>query len=316
MKKIFYALIIIFVFYSCSERENPVDSGNFPPPNSAQIKGSINGTLQKDKSPYYVTGDIIVDSMSSLIIEPGVRLLFYDSTKFTIYGSINAMGSTSSYITFTSYINNWFGISIENSNHNNAFQFCVFEKILIQDAQISEFGSITISNSSVEIMNCVFQDNYAINGGGICINESNITISNNIFVDNQAEIFGGAIISKNSTSGIYNNTIYHNISTNYGGGLVLVDPVFDDVQNNIFYLNQNQTGDPRISIYSGDSTNYNIEYNFLWFGNLNPEFVSSDNLHLKAESPCIDEGNLLNEFNDWNGSRNDQGAYGGPNGNW
>jgi len=254
--------------------------------------------------------------MSSLNIEPGVRLLFYDSTKFSIYGSINAMGTTSAYITFTGNSNNWFGINLENSNQNNTFQFCVFEKILIPDAQVSEFGSITIINSSVEIMNCVFQNNYAINGGGIYIDESNITLSNNIFVDNQAEIFGGAIISKKSTSRIYNNTIYHNIATNYGGGLVLVDPVFDNVQNNIFYLNQNQTGDPRISIYSGDSTAFNLEYNFLWFGNLNPEFVSNTNFHLKAGSPCIDEGNPLNEFNDWNGTRNDQGAYGGPNGNW
>jgi hypothetical protein len=316
MTKLLIVLTTVFVIFSCSDRENLTGSENPSPLNGTKIKGSLTGILQKNKSPYYVIEDIFVDSMGALVIEPGVSLFFYDSTKFTVWGTINAKGTVNSYITFTSNLNAWFGISVQNSNQDNSFQYCVFEKVIIPNTLISEYGSVTIKNSSVKVMNCVFQNNYAMNGGGICINESNVTILNNIIVSNQAESFGGAIISIKSISKIYNNTIYHNTSANYGGGLVLVEPVFDDIQNNIFYLNYNQTGDPRISIYSGDSTAYNIEYNFLWYANLNPEFVSNDNLHLKAGSPCIDQGNPQNEFNDWNGSRNDQGAYGGPYGDW
>jgi len=33
-------------------------------------------------------------------------------------------------------------------------------------------------------------------------------------------------------------------------------------------------------------------------------------------SPCIDTGNLSGTYNDADGSRNDMGAYGGPNGDW
>ena len=51
---------------------------------------------------------------------------------------------------------------------------------------------------------------------------------------------------------------------------------------------------------------------------LDPMFVNalSDDFHLSSGSPCTDAGNPDPAYNDPNGSRNDMGAYGGPNGNW
>ncbi len=76
------------------------------------------------------------------------------------------------------------------------------------------------------------------------------------------------------------------------------------------------TGDPRIAIISGDSSNIYEQYNFLALGTMDPLFISEVDFHLQQISPCIDSGNPLPEFNDQDGSRNDQGAYGGPNGDW
>ena len=45
-------------------------------------------------------------------------------------------------------------------------------------------------------------------------------------------------------------------------------------------------------------------------------FIDENNLKLQLSSPCIDNGNPDPAFNDVDGSRNDQGAYGGPNGDW
>ncbi len=49
---------------------------------------------------------------------------------------------------------------------------------------------------------------------------------------------------------------------------------------------------------------------------MDPLFISEDDLHLFELSPCINSGNPSPEFNDPDGSRNDQGAYGGPGGDW
>jgi hypothetical protein len=96
----------------------------------------------------------------------------------------------------------------------------------------------------------------------------------------------------------------------------LYDPIAVDIQNNIFFDNTSSYGDTRIELAAGDSSGFNQQYNFLPFGNQNPRFISNENLHLQDVSPCIDMGNPDPVFNDTDDSRNDQGAYGGPLGNW
>jgi len=137
-----------------------------------------------------------------------------------------------------------------------------------------------------------------------------------IFRDNQAEAFGGAIISYNSESVIVNNTFYKNYSHNHGGGLVIYESKNDSIQNNIFFQNSGILGDPRISIVSSDSSNYYLAYNFLSIDSPDPKFISENDLRLSEYSVCIDNGNPQDVFSDFNGTRNDQGAYGGPFGDW
>ncbi|MGE5399120.1 MAG: hypothetical protein ACM3S2_01880 [Ignavibacteriales bacterium] len=60
----------------------------------------------------------------------------------------------------------------------------------------------------------------------------------------------------------------------------------------------------------------NINFNFLPFALLDPSFRSDADLHLSANSPCIDAGNPAPEFRDTDNSRNDQGAFGGLLGDW
>jgi hypothetical protein len=48
----------------------------------------------------------------------------------------------------------------------------------------------------------------------------------------------------------------------------------------------------------------------------NPMFIGNGDYHLQVGSPCIDTGNPGVQYNDADGSRNDMGAYGGPNGDW
>jgi hypothetical protein len=316
MRKTLIIAICLLSMISCRESSNPSDPETNPNKSGTEIQGSISGVLQKKDSPFYVVNDIYIDSMNTLTIEAGVKLAFYDSTTLKIRGTIISVGDKTEFINFTSHSNSWFGIEIRNSKNYNEFQYCNINNVNVYDTEVSEYGVVTIFNSHASIKNCIFSDNYSVNGGGISIVKSEIELKNNIFIDNFAAVFGGAIISIESITKIYNNTIFRNTSYNYGGGIVLVNPIFDDIQNNILYLNSSQSGDPSVSVNSGDSTNYNSKYNFLWYSDLSPKFISEDDLKLQVVSPCIDQGNPNSEFNDHDCTRNDQGAYGGPNGDW
>jgi len=48
----------------------------------------------------------------------------------------------------------------------------------------------------------------------------------------------------------------------------------------------------------------------------NPLFAGVSDYELQDGSPCIDTGNPGVQYDDADGSRNDMGAYGGPNGDW
>jgi len=243
-------------------------------------------------------------------------LFFSDSANFVVNGMLNAVGNPNNFILFTAFNDKWKGIRILNSTQQSVFRFCIVEKVKITSEDSLEYGALEVKESSAIIRNNIFRDNRTVNGGGLALQSDSAIATNNIFINNLAEVFGGAIVAVESTAKIYNNTIYKNISFNHGGGLVIFDPVNMDVQNNIFFQNSGSTGDPRISFVSGNSSDYSENCNFLAFGTMDPRFINDQNLHLQTGSPCIDNGNPDAAFNDANGTRNDQGAYGGPYGNW
>jgi hypothetical protein len=119
-----------------------------------------------------------------------------------------------------------------------------------------------------------------------------------------------------------------------------------DIRNNIFYCNTSDTGHNVIAVRSTPSASVTIEYNNS-FGNTDGSTsqdytggtgnINSDPLfslvipagayggcppggvrsyQLLSSSPSIDAGDPDSAHNDVDGTSNDQGAYGGPNGDW
>ena len=312
------SLIILLFISAC--REN-IDSGNniIDPTLGGvytEIQGNISGTLAFNDAPFLVVKDISVSAQDTLKIDAGVTLFFEEDTKLNSAGVIIAEGTKLKPIIFTSFLSGWLGISITNQTDTSIFKFCIVQEVFQQNNDPLTNGAIEISNSNVVVENCVFKINRCIYGGGLFILNSGAVIKNNIFRDNDAEVYGGAMFLQNSDAVIINNTIYRNTCFNYGGGVVLLDPLTTEIQNNIFFNNLSFTGDNRISIVAGDSSNVTEQYNYLAFGSMNPMFNSSDDLHLSTGSPCINKGNPASEYNDVNGTRNDQGAFGGPLGDW
>ena len=310
----FRAILTLILFCAGCSRDEPLMFA--PSEHFTVINGHANTTLTADKSPYLVSNTLIVDTLNTLIVEAGVRLYFEDSTQLIVRGGLFCLGTSDQPILFTSKKASWKGIQITNTTIQSILQFTTIEHIDITlQYDTLRDGAVEVRNADVVIHNSIFINNKSMNGGALILDHSRSVIMNNLFSNNYAAVYGGAIISSSSSNSIVNNTFYKNNSFNYGGGLLLVSPILDSVQNNIFYANTNTTGNPSIALLQTDSAHYMTAYNFLQ-GNIDPLFVSTVDLHLSATSPCINAGNPLIQYNDFNGSRCDQGAYGGPNGNW
>jgi len=198
---------------------------------------------------------------------------------------------------------------------------------------------ITCWYSSIIIQNNLIQN---FEGFGICLQNSEALVQNNIIrncitgIDTWAfdglaylqPVIRNNIIIKNTFNGITigkpkplveNNIICYNANA---GLYVGMEPLGkDNVTNNILWGNENS----QVKIDSFYVTELNITYSCIengWPGegnlNTNPKFVdfTMEDFHLLPNSPCIDAGNPLEQYNDHDGSRNDMGAYGGPHGNW
>ncbi|MEJ2195073.1 MAG: hypothetical protein P8X73_09495 [Ignavibacteriaceae bacterium] len=321
-KRLYIILALVTLSISCREnivsedsQINPGLGGDY-----TEISGNLSGTLSLTDSPFLVTNDLNVQQNDTILIESGVIIYFENNIILNVDGMLIAEGSRELMIDFRSFgstfDDTWYGIRITNPNTYSRFKFCIIEHVAQDFNDQYTNGAIEIVNSQAVIENCVIKTNYSRYGGGLSAINSDVSLMNNIFRNNDAEVYGGAIYLQNSTSAIINNTFYRNSCYNYGGGIVLADPLSTEIQNNIFYDNFSFTGDRRLSIISGDSSNVMEQYNFLAFAEMNPLFVSPDNLHLSTQSPCINVGNPDPQYNDVNGSRNDQGAFGGPGGDW
>jgi hypothetical protein len=319
MKSIFTKILIIILLSvaGCSDRSLSTDP-NDPGLGGAftTINGELSGTLSKSKSPYYVSENIVIPAGNNLSIESGTLIFFKLNTGFYISGGLNAVGTKEQPIVFQGFGNAWEGIHSDNATDSLVFIFCNILEVYLPIGSDIDYGGVEIANANLVIKNCYFNFNYTKNGGALAISFCNSEILNNIFYDNECLDYGGAILSQNSSNKIINNTFYKNFCLNFGGAITIVDPIYEEIQNNIFYNNFSYSGNATIHLVSGDSTNIFEQYNYLDPDSLNPLFISSTDFHLQANSPCKNTGNPSPEFDDTDGSRNDQGAYGGPGGNW
>ena len=163
-------------------------------------------------------------------------------------------------------------------------------------------------------VNCIAQDNtgYGFRIGG----EDSSEFINCISVNNS----GSGFIFGNSTASITNSVVIEN---GYSGLNATGDSDIS-IHNSIFFYN---VGDELIG-ESGTSISINYSdiedgstYGSWATGNGNidsdPFFVTlNTDLHLQEDSDCINAGDPATAYNDTDGTRNDMGAYGGPNGYW
>ena len=134
------------------------------------IEGSLNTKARlhwtQDMSPVVITGNVFVPEGRTLVIDPGVEVLFEGAFSLAVSGSINAIGTEEKPIVFRSsaayvenhegYYGTWKGISLPSSLdvslNGNACEFnsgSILEYCLIEDISEGLIGRAYVSNCEI-----------------------------------------------------------------------------------------------------------------------------------------------------------------------
>lgn len=183
-------------------------------------------------------------------------------------------------------------------------------------------GGIHAVRSPLTISRSVIKENLAELGAGIYHRAENLGITNCIVALNESSMLAGGIYADSSWGGIINNTFDRNVGIYGGGNLFLAGPVSLEIRNNLItyasmngfqvsslenitfsYNNCYGNSPSDIPGFTADSTNTSR----------NPHYADTTALdyHLLVHSGGIDTGDPAGGA-DPDGSRADQGAFGGP----
>lgn len=176
-------------------------------------------------------------------------------------------------------------------------------------------GGIFSYRASPKIANNRIIENEASNsGGGVFCYRDSPRITNNIIWKNMANS-GAGISCDRSSCVIINNTLTLNVAI-YGGG-IFYDQGAIRIINTILWRNEDDLYSGWFSPASRPNHSDVGDGDFRGLnGNISadPLFIDLENgdFRLRPGSPCINSGNPDPIYDDPDGSRNDIGAYGGP----
>ncbi|MCK4653808.1 MAG: chitobiase/beta-hexosaminidase C-terminal domain-containing protein, partial [Candidatus Cloacimonetes bacterium] len=198
--------------------------------------GEISGTWSSEYSPYYIIEEVIIPNNETLIIEPGVEVIFMGHYRFNVQGRLLAEGSENNMITFTindnTGFNNinisdggWHGIRFDNTpviNDSSRIVYCniKYGKGVGEDFYDSRGGGIILINySKVLISYCLIKSNKAYwSGAGICCYNSSPLICYNTIRENESISGSGIYTREDASPRIYENVITYNTTRPVGSG--------------------------------------------------------------------------------------------------
>ena len=180
------------------------------------IGGCISGTLSQSGSPYVVSEYLVIETDSTLIVEPGVELLLHNYSGVIVNGELLAEGTADDSIIITKFQEWDTGRGVQFIEGEGTLSFCRIEQCRNWDG-----GGIYCLKSNPSIMNCMITGNrsYGVGGGINCV-DSSPTITNCTITENKADVDGGGIYGDYSSEPtITDCMIEWNTANDYGGGI-------------------------------------------------------------------------------------------------
>ncbi len=202
------------------------------------------------------------------------------------------------------------GLFFEGSSTGDIVQTSVVENTATDGA-----GANVSDGSSISAVNSIFACNIAdTDGGGIFAADTStaVTLTNVVLYNDEsasgsthgAGFYGDASATLTMMNSIVSVDIGSYAVYGTGGGSVSYNDVFNADSTAYAYGGGYSTGTGGIS-QAADFNSPSCDGN-----------PTNDDFSLKSTSPAIDAGDPSSAYNDTDGTTNDMGAYGGPNGSW
>lgn len=230
--------------------------------------GDVSGTWYAANSPYYITGHIEVPLNDTLLIEPGVSVIFLGTYYLRATGYREAIGTASDSIHFfpedTAAAAGWIGIILQDvTGLQYPFSYCTFRYAfsglyagflaspVISHCNFSHnsYGIYTaLINSSPQISNSIFRNSIGVGYGGAIrltrfAGSAPVQITDCIFEYNTVTDEGGAIYCTSLSQGIIINDCVFAANTSSGnaafegGGAICAESTDVDISHCTFFQN-------------------------------------------------------------------------------
>jgi hypothetical protein len=209
-----------------------------------EVSGNVSGTWSADT--VFVTGDIEIPPLGTLVIDPGTVVLFNDHYKFevSVSAALEAVGTESDTIKFDEATEGtgWHGIRFIGTSDLSLLEYCHISNGMAVGADDDAYGGgIYILAACPTIRNCVIESCSADKGAGIyCAGNSGATIEGSVVCGNNAAVDGGAVYLYWCYAEIYNCTLCDNTASGQGG--VYCQDSYLGMAHSIVFFNDTQTG--------------------------------------------------------------------------
>jgi hypothetical protein len=246
--------------------------------------GYVSGNWEVENSPYIIQDDILIHPDSTLVIGPGISVLFSGPFMLEVQGQLLVTGTPSQPVIFDRENDTiaWHGIyfnttdtSITDSSilEHGAISHCYQRPCLeinhssrlrvsgftIQYGESFRGAGISCSHSSPFFEGLLMQLNHSLDGAGISLENSSPVLKNCTIMQNAADGAGGGMtIFDTGSPYLENCTISGNQSFGSGGGIYIndADPVFVRCQ---FLENEGAIGGG--NLYSGGGVSVKLGAN-------------------------------------------------------
>ncbi len=219
-----FCLFLLFVLVCVLAAETIVPSG------------PVQGIWNETGSPYRITGNLTVDSGTTLQLEEGVQVIFEGTYKISVSGRVLGLGTQLNPVSITAQdtLNGWSGIRFQDTggmgNLPSRFEYTQFSYgRAIWGSSASDpmnyGGAIWASNAgTLTFDNCSFYRCKSIQDGSAIFAKENtsIVMDNCVVKSCQSGFFGGVFV-KNGSASISNTLFDGNTATTFGAGVYVYE---------------------------------------------------------------------------------------------